>query len=323
MGVIKNEKFGSKQFFVVYSLLILGSFLFAVGDIMFVNPYKMAPGGVYGIANVLHHVFGWKVSYSAIAMDIPLLLIGTWILGSKFGIKTIVSIIAIFFFVWLLEGTWGYAPVIHDGLFFGNDVNIAIAEHTKLVEFKGGAFVPDYFLNTIVGGLIYGVAIGLIFKSGATSGGSDIIAMIMNKYTKISLGTLVLVIDSLISISTFIAFDDIRLPIYSIVLIFVESKIIDIIIDGVKDHKTILIISNKSSEIKKFILEDISRGGTFIKGTGMYEGTDKNIIYTIVKRKEFVTLKNEIAKIDPYAFINVIESSEILGQGFKKLSFDD
>ena len=306
MGIIRNQKFGSKEFFIAYSLLLLGSFLFAVGDVMFVNPYKMAPGGVYGIANVLHHVFGWKISYSAIVMDIPLLLIGTWILGPKFGAKTVVSIVAIFFFVWLLEMMWGYHPVIHDGML-------------ENVSDKGLNFVPDYFLNTMVGGIIYGVAIGLIFKSGATSGGSDIVAMILNKYTKISLGNLVLIVDSLITLTTLIAFKDIRLPIYSIALIFVESKIIDLIIDGIKDHKTMLIISDKPEEIRTFIIEEIKRGGTFIKGVGMYQGADKNIIYTIVKRKEFITLKNEIAKIDPYAFINVIESSEIMGQGFKRL----
>lgn len=306
MGVIKNPKFGSKEFFIAYALLLLGSFLFAVGDVMFVNPYKMAPGGVYGVANVLHHVFGWKISFTALLMDVPLLLLGTWILGPKFGIKTVISVIAIFFFVWLLEMLWGYAPVIHDG--FLED---------------GIQFVPDYFLNTMVGGLIYGVAIGLIFKSGATSGGSDIIAMILNKYTKISLGNLVLIVDSLITLTTLIAFKEIRLPIYSIALIFVESKIIDLIIDGIKDHKTILIVSDKSDEIRKVIIEEVKRGGTFIKGSGMYEGTDKNIIYTIVKRKEFIALKNEVAKIDPYAFINVIESSEIMGRGFKRLHWDE
>jgi len=310
MGVIKNEKFGSKEFFVSYGLLILGSFLFAAGDVMFVNPYRMAPGGVYGVANVMHHVFGWKISYTALAMDIPLLLIGTWILGSKFGIKTVVSIISIFFFVWLLENTWGYNPVIHEG-FIANPIEGELH------------FIPDYFLNTIVGGIIYGIAIGMIFKSGATSGGSDIIAMIANKYTKISLGTLVLIIDSLITLTTLIAFKDIRLPIYSIVLIFVESKIIDMIVDGIKDHKTILIISNHADEIRKIILEDIARGGTMIKGTGMYEGADRNIIYTIVKRKELITLKNKIAQIDSCAFINVIESSEIMGKGFKQLHQDD
>ena len=310
MGIIKNEKFGSKEFFVTYGLLILGSFLFAAGDVMFVNPYRMAPGGVYGVANVLHHVFGWKISYTALAMDIPLLLIGTWVLGSKFGLKTVVSIISIFFFVWLIENTWGYDPVIHDG-FIANPI-------------EGGLnFVPDYFLNTIVGGIIYGIAIGMIFKSGATSGGSDIIAMIANKYTKISLGTLVLIIDSLITLTTLIAFKDIRLPIYSIVLIFVESKIIDMIVDGIKDHKTILIISNHADEIRKFILEDIARGGTLIKGTGLYEGSDRNIIYTVVKRKELVTLKNKIAAIDSFAFINVIESSEIMGKGFKQLHLEE
>lgn len=309
MGIIKNHKFGTKEFFLAYGMLLLGSFLFAVGDVMFVNPYKMAPGGVYGVANVLHHVFGWKISYSALIMDIPLLLIGTWILGTRFGAKTVISVISIFFFVWLLEMVWGYTPVIHDGILesVSGEVN----------------FVPDYFLNTVVAGIIYGIAIGLIFKSGATSGGSDIIAMILNKYTKISLGNLVLIVDSLITLTTFIAFKDIRLPIYSIALIFVESKIIDLIIDGIKDHKTILIISDKSDEIRNFIIEEVKRGGTFIKGVGMYGGTDKNIIYTIVKRREFIILRNEVAKIDPCAFINVIESSEIMGEGFKRLHWEE
>jgi uncharacterized membrane-anchored protein YitT (DUF2179 family) len=309
MGVIKNQKFGSREFFIAYGMLLLGSFLFAVGDVLFVNPYKMAPGGVYGIANVLHHVLGWKISFTALLMDIPLLLLGTWILGPKFGAKTVISVVAIFFFVWLLEMTWGYTPVIHDGLLEG-------------LSDKGLTFVPDYFLNTVVSGIIYGVAIGLIFKSGATSGGSDIIAMILNKYTKISLGNLVLIVDSLITLTTLIAFKDIRLPIYSIALIFVESKIIDLIIDGIKDHKTVLIISDKSDEIRHVIIEKVKRGGTFIKGIGMYEGADKNIIYTIVKRKEFIALKNEIARIDPCAFINVIESSEIMGRGFKRLHIE-
>ena len=217
------KKFGKEEIWA-YFLLILGSFLFAVGDVMFVNPYLLAPGGTYGLSNVLNTVWPWKISYYAICMDIPLLLIGTWILGPRFGVKTVVSTILIFFFTWMIETLWGYNPVIHEGIMEAGEGLHGLVQipHSELF------FRPDYFLNTVVGGVIYGVAIGLIFKSGATSGGSDIISMILHKYTKISLGTLVMVVDSCITLTTLIAFKQIRLPIYSIILIAIESKIIDL-----------------------------------------------------------------------------------------------
>ena len=204
------EKKEFKQQVIAYLLLVLGSALFAVGDVMFVNTYLMAPGGTYGLSNVLNTVWPWKIAFYAICMDIPLLIIGTLVLGPRFGVKTVVSTILIFLFTFLLESLWGYSPVIHDGAIVASPI-----EGFSMVEIPnhGGWFVPDYFLNTVVAGLIYGVAIGLIFRSGATSGGSDIISMILHKYTKISLGTLVLIVDSCITLTTFIAFGDIRLPI--------------------------------------------------------------------------------------------------------------
>ena len=98
-----------------YLLLVIGSALFAIGDVMFVNPYLMAPGGTYGLSNVFNTLWPWKISFYAICMDIPLLIIGTWILGPKFGVKTIVSTALIFLFTFVLESSWGYNPVIHDG----------------------------------------------------------------------------------------------------------------------------------------------------------------------------------------------------------------
>ncbi|MBR4774446.1 MAG: YitT family protein, partial [Bacteroidales bacterium] len=202
-----------KKEIVSYLLLILGSALFAVGDVMFVNPYHLAPGGVYGLANVFNALWGWKISLAGVCMDIPLLIIGTIILGPKFGIKTIVSVILIPVFTFIMETTWGYAPLIHDGAFMDAPAHTALSYMDGDVE---RWFLPDMFLNTVVAGLIYGLAIGVIFRAGATSGGSDIISMIIHKYTKISLGTLVLIVDSLISLTTLII-GDIRLPIYSII----------------------------------------------------------------------------------------------------------
>ena len=310
------EKKNFKQEVFAYILLIVGSALFAVGDVMFVNPYLMAPGGTYGRSNVLNTLWPWKIAFYAICMDVPLLIIGTIILGPKFGVKTVVSTILIFLFTFLLESIWGYNPVIHDGAIVANPI-----EGLSMVEIPnhGGWFVPDYFLNTVVAGLIYGVAIGLIFRSGATSGGSDIISMILHKYTKISLGTLVLIVDSCITLTTFIAFGDIRLPIYSIIIIFIESKVIDLVVDGIKSYKTALIVTDKLEEVKNYILHDMHRGGTCITGEGLYNGTERKMIYVTMERADFVKLRANLRNLDPSAFVNVIDSAEIMGKGFKEL----
>ncbi len=311
---MQNEKL--KQQITAYALLVLGSALFAIGDVMFVNPYHLAPGGVYGLANVFNALWGWKISVSGIAMDIPLLIIGTIILGPKFGIKTIISVILIPVFTYILESTWGYAPVIHGGSV------VADTQSALYYIAKDGSqswFMPDMVLNTIVSGLIYGVAIGVIFRAGATSGGSDIISMIIHKYTKISLGTLVMIVDSIISLSTLLAFEDIRLPIYSILLIYIEGKVIDLVVEGVKSYKTAFVVTDKIEEVRNFILKDLDRSGTVFAGSGLYQGAERKMIYVTLNRSDLVKLKANLRFLDPNAFVNVIESSEIMGNGFKAL----
>lgn len=311
---MKNEKL--KQQILAYALLVLGSALFAIGDVMFVNPYLMAPGGTYGLSNVFNTLWPWKISLYAICMDVPLLIIGTLILGPKFGFKTILSTALIFLFTFILESVWGYNPVIFDG-----KIMEAPIEGLSMVQIPhdGGFFVPDYFLNTVVAGLIYGVAIGLIFRSGATSGGSDIISMILHKYTKISLGTLVMIVDGCITLSTLVAFGDIRLPIYSIIIIVIEGKVIDLVVDGIKSYKTAFIVTDKIDDVRDYIIKDLSRGGTVFAGSGLYQGAERKMIYVTLNRTDLVKLKSNLRFLDPNAFVNVIESSEIMGNGFKAL----
>lgn len=306
---------------LAYSYLVLGCLIFAVGDVMFVNPYLLAPGGTYGLSNVLNTVWPWKISYYAICMDIPLLLIGTWILGPKFGAKTVVSTILIFIFTWILETFWGYEPVIHNGFFTRleeSDPNF-LNTMVEVPHSDGIFFMPDYFLNTLVAGGIYGLAIGLVFKSGATSGGSDIICMILHKYIKVSLGTLVLIVDSCITLTSFIAFRQLRLPIYSILLIVVESKVIDLVVDGLKNYKTAFIVTDEVDKIREFVINNLERGGTILVGSGLYQGAERKMIYISLNRADLVKLKASIRLLDPNAFVNVVDSSEILGNGFKSL----
>jgi len=305
-----------KQEILSYACLVLGSALFAVGDVMFVNPYHLAPGGVYGLANVFNALWGWKISVAGVCMDIPLLIIGTILLGPKFGIKTVVSVVLIPVFTYVLESLWGYAPLIHDGAFFDTELQ------SSLFFMDGDVkryFMPDFFLNTVVSGLVYGLSIGIIFRAGATSGGSDIIAMVLHKYTKIGLGTLLLVVDGIIALTTLIAFEDIRLPIYSIILIFIETKIIDLMVEGVKNYKTAFIVTDKIDEVREFIIKDLDRSGTVFAGTGLYKGAERKMIYVTLNRSDLVKLKSNLRFLDPDAFVNVIESSEIMGNGFKAL----
>ena len=311
-----KEKVDLKKEIVAYMMLILGSALFAVGDVMFVNPYLMAPGGTYGLSNVLNTVHPWKISFYSICMDIPLLIIGTIILKSKFGFKTLLSTLLIFASTFVLETWWGYNPVIHDG-----PIAAEAVEGISMVQIphNGGWFVPDYFLNTVVAGIIYGVAIGLIFKSGATSGGSDIISMILHKYTKISLGTLVLIVDGCITLTTLVAFGDIRLPIYSIILIFIESKIIDLVVEGTKSYKTAFVITDEIDTVRDYIVNELHRGGTCLTGAGLYQGAERKIIYVTLDRTDLVKLKSNLHRLDPKAFVNIMESSEIMGLGFRPI----
>lgn len=302
-----------KQEIISYAFLIFGSALFAVGDVMFVNPYHLAPGGTYGLSNVLNALCQWKVSLYAICMDIPLLVIGTWILGPKFGFKTILSTILIFGCTFVLESTWGYDPVI-----FEHKMDVQLDDTWLQILGKNSYFKPDYFLNTLVSGGIYGLAIGFVFKSGATSGGSDIISMILHKYTKISLGTLVMIVDSIITLTSLLL-GEIRLPIYSILLIVIESKIIDLVVDGVKSYKTAFIITDKIEDVRNFIINDLDRGGTCFVGTGLFKGQERKMIYTNLNRTDLVKLKLNLRNIDPNAFVNVIESAEVMGNGFVPL----
>ena len=291
MAFIQKEKLFSKKWFLSYSLIIVGTFIMAVAFVFFISPYKLVPGGVYGISIVLHHLFKTPIGLVALILDIPLTIIGIKILGPRFGIKTVVGFTFTAVFVDLLTYIWGEAPLVEG----------------------------DALLSAIFGGVLVGLGLGLVFKSRATSGGSDIVAMIIAKYTKLPLGQLMIYVDSVIVLIGFIVFRDWKIPLYSWIVIFIAGKVIDVVIQGISYDKTLFIISDKHEEIKTKIIGDLNRGGTFLKGEGMFNGTEKKIIFTVVNRRELSMLENYIHKIDPMAFLTVINANEIIGKGFKSL----
>lgn len=291
MAFIQKEKLFSKKWFLNYSLILFGSFILASGFVLFITPYKIIPGGVYGISIVLHYLIDTPVGMTALAFDIPLTIIGIKVLGPRFGVKTVVGFVLTAFFVDGLTYFWGEAPLVEG----------------------------DALLSSIFGGVFVGLGLGLIFKAKATSGGSDIIAMIIGKYTKIPLGQLMIYVDSVIVLVGLIAFRDWKIPLYSLIVIFITGKVIDVVLEGISYDKTLFIISDKYEEIRNKIINDLNRGGTYIHGNGMYNNAEKTLIFAVVNRRELAMLQDFINKIDPKAFMTVINANEIIGNGFKSL----
>lgn len=291
-----------KEFFKTYSLIVLGTFIMSIGYVIFVSPLKLAPGGVYGIAIILHHLFNFPIGLSGICLDIPLLIIGTLWLGPKFGAKTIVGVVTLPAFISLWEKIYGYAP---------------------LIALPGDPMTPDPAANFIValcGGVIIGIGLGLIFKTRATSGGSDIIAMIIGKYLKhIPLGTLLIIVDSTIVLAALAAFKDWTIPLYSWLIIYVTGIVMDKVIAGFHSNKVVLIVSDHYEEIRQHIFDELDRGGTYIHGEGMYNNDEKKIIFTSISRKQLPILVHFVHAIDPKAFVSILDASETLGDGFTSL----
>jgi uncharacterized membrane-anchored protein YitT (DUF2179 family) len=272
--------------------LVLGTFILALGYAFFMTPYKIVPGGIYGISIVLHHKFGFPVGMAALCFNLPLTLIGLKVLGSRFGVKTFVCFLLTAFFT--------------DGLiyFIGSDpLNL----HDEVL------------LASMFGGAVMGVGVGLIFKSRASSGGTDVLASILSKYTKIPLGTQLMIVDSVIVILGFLVFKDWKIPLYSWLTIFIMGKVIDVILKGFSDDKTVFIISEKSDEIRNAIIYDLKRGGTIFDGKGMFTKEKKEVLFTVVNRREIPDLVQFIFNIDPAAFISIQDAHEILGKGFKAI----
>jgi len=288
---ITPDKLFSRKWFLSYSYIIFGTFIMAVGYVYFITPHKIVPGGIYGISIVLHHMLGLPVGLTALCFNVPLTILGTKILGPRFGVKTVMGFVLTAVFVDVLS-------------YFS----------------KGLPLVSDVLLSSVFGGVLIGAGVGFLFKAKATSGGTDMVAMIISKCTKLPLGQGMIMVDSGIVLLGLLAFGDWRIPLYSWIVIFILGKVVDVVMQGMNYDKALFIISDKSDEISHRLIHDMKRGGTYLAGKGIYNNADKNIIFTVVNRREVEILKDWIRVIDPKAFVTVIDATEILGQGFKSLN---
>lgn len=291
-SILQKDKLFSANWFKSYALIAVGTFLVSVGYVMFISPNKIVPGGIYGISIMLHYLLGTPIGLTALAFNIPLTLIGTKLLGPRFGTRTVVAFVLTSIYVDTLYYLYGSKPLVPN----------------------------EMLLSSIFGGLFIGIGVAMTFKAKSTSGGSDVIAMILQKYTRWPSGQLMMLVDgSIVAISLFV-FGDWKIPLFSLITIFVVGRVIDIALHGFTYDKTLFIISDKHEEIRNSIINDLRRGGTFLHGEGMYNHERKQIIFTVVNPRELFLLEEYIHRVDPDAFIAVLEAFEILGKGFKSLT---
>ncbi|WP_274957193.1 YitT family protein [Millionella massiliensis] len=288
----------NRQLIRQWLFVVVGAALLATAFVLFITPYRIVPGGVYGMGVVLNYLFpAIQVGTYGLSMDIPLLLIAFRLFGAKFGSKTIVAALL--------------TPLFMDSMTYliGSDPATMLGGK---IDLSG-----DVLLSCIFGGILMGAGIGLIMKTHATSGGTDIVAMIVSRYLHLPISRSVLYVDSAVVIFGLVVLGDWKLPLYSLVTIFVSSRLIDYIVDGGSGDKLLFILSDKHADIRDYILSGLDRGGTYIKASGMYTGADKEMIFVVVSRREVSLMRDRIREIDPLAFMIVVDAHETLGEGFK------
>lgn len=268
-----------------YIWITVGSVVIALALDIFLVPNKIAAGGVSGLATILFHLFRLPVGWTLLVLNIPLFLLSFRELGWRVFIRSVYGALVTSVFVELLT--------------------------TQVL-----VMTSDVLLSSIYGGIISGFGMGIVLKAGGTTGGSDLVARLINKYLPVTVGQGLLVADFIV-ISLAAIFFNVELALYALLSLLITSKVIDLVQEGISFAKAVYIVSGKSEEIAQGIFQELGRGVTALEGRGMYTGEDRPVLICVVGRTEESRLKKVIYKIDPRAFVFITDAHDVLGEGFK------
>ena len=268
-------------------LLIAGGVaIYTFGFVKFNMANALAEGGVAGVTLIVHALYGINPAYSSLILNIPLFILGARILGKRSLALTIYGTVLLSFFIWF----WQRVPI-----------------HVTLEN--------DMMLVAVVAGLFSGAGSGLVFRYGATTGGTDIIGRIAEEKLGLKLGQTLLFIDAIV-LTASLVYIDLQHMLYTLVASFVYSQVLTIVQNGGYTVRGMLIITQKSEEAASAILNEINRGVTFLNGQGAYSGEDKNVLYVVLNPTEVREVKAIMAELDPDAFISIIDVDEVVSSDF-------
>lgn len=272
-----------------FTLITMGVLLVGISVVYFFQPNNIAAGGVSGLAIIInYYIPAISIGPLILIMNFILYIVAFIIIGSNFGGKSIYASLALSVVIWALER---YVPL---------------------------SITNDLMLATIFGTLIAASGMAVVFNANASTGGTDILAKILNRYFHVNIGRSLLMVDFIVTFLGAITFG-INVGLYALLAVILSGFAIDKIIAGFNICSEVTIISSKNNDISKFILDELERGCTFIKGVGAFTGKDTALLYTVLERNEFIKLKRYISTVDKNAFITVGEVHEVMGEGFKRI----
>jgi uncharacterized membrane-anchored protein YitT (DUF2179 family) len=274
-----------------FLFIVLGSFSYALAWQGFLIPNQLTTGAVTGLASIIYYAFGTPpVDVTYAVANVILLIFALKILGLKFCIRTIFGV----FFCWLFL-------------------------HILPLWIPNGLVQGDTFMASVIGGILCGVGLGVVFTSNGSTGGTDIIAAMVNKYHNVSFGKMLLYIDIIIISSSYLVFHDVQRVIYGYIIMFITTTVCDMIINGIRASVQLLIFSDKWEEIAESISNELQRGVTVLDGMGWYTKKPKKVLVVVAKRTQITQIERLIKNIDNNAFISQSAVSAVYGQGFDKI----
>ena len=279
-----------------YFYIVLGSFITAFAITGFTNPSKIAPGGVSGVSTILYHAFGFDLSLTMLLQNIPLFIVGTLLFGKQFGLKSLLGSVLLSLFSSLIGNVLGYDGILD----LSKDMNV--------------------WLRCLFGGVISGVGIGIVMKSGANTGGTDIIAQIAARYLHIPLGTSLFIVDGIVILCSAFIFG-IESALYAIIVAYVMQVMVNkiVLMMGTNYAKTCYIISEKLNEIRDFVLNDLDKSGTLIEAKGLYSMKNRPMLMVVIPNQSVSRLTRMVHLTDPAAFLIIQETYHVFGEGNRSM----
>ena len=285
---MKLQKKDLKRNLANLALVILGSVIMGVSYSLFLIPHHFVPGGVSGIAMIINYFTRLPLGSLIMVLNIPVFFVGIRIMGRKYGLRSLLGMVI---------------------------SSLLIDFFYEVLKLKSAT--DNAILAAIYGGFMLGVGLGLVFRGRASTGGSDILGQILNRWTGVSVGIGIMLIDFFVISASGLAFRKLEAPLYGYIVLVISTKVIDMILEGWNYTKLVIITSNKTGEIQDFILNTLDRSGTALKSRSLYLNREGETIITVIHRKQLADLKQYVKSIDPDAFVIINDTYAVLGKGFK------
>jgi uncharacterized membrane-anchored protein YitT (DUF2179 family) len=269
-------------------LILIGCAITGLAYAMFLIPHHFVPGGISGIAMIANYFAGLPVGALIMVLNIPVFLLGLKTMGKKYVVNSLAGMVISSVFI----------DLFHEVL-------------------KLPSATANPVLASIYGGVMLGIGLGIVFRGRASTGGSDIIGMVLSKYTGMSLGYGIMITDFLVISASGLALHSLEAPLYGYLVLFLSTKVIDMILEGWNYSKLVIITSTRVDEISDFILRGLDRSGTALRSRSLYLNREGEIILTVIHRKQLADLRRFIKKTDPEAFVIINDTYDVLGRGFK------